>query len=207
MSLIFVRLSGGQISLQLLHFSCQGVAVGILGVNLTSPPITTPRPQFTTAFSPIPSFLTPGSTASAGLLLSSGNSLTTGDNGTLSSDQAWPPAELPCLPRSPLCLTSHPPCHSPPRNLRSPLAAVSLSSVLPECVQLNTGSRGRCRPCLAGRPRRRELSRIPSPCASSWIPGSLPGEGGPCLCLRSPPSQPASLQGSEPCRRGVAVQG
>lgn len=168
-----------------------------MGVNLVSPPTTTPRPQVTTAFSPIPSFLTPGSAASAGLLLSSGNSLTTGDNGTVSSDQGWPPAEPPCLPMSPVCLTSRPPeCQPPPQNFRSLLAAARLSSVLPECVQLNTDSRGRCRPWLAGGPRRRELSRIPRPCASSWIPGSLPGEGGPRLGLRSPPSQSASLQGS-----------
>ena len=58
----------------------------------------------------------------------------------------------------------------------------SLCSLLPECVQLNTGSRGRCWPWLEGSSRSRGC-QPPKPTASHWVPppGSLRREAGCAL--------------------------
>lgn len=105
-----------------------------------SAPVPNPPPIFTTTSPAIPFSPTPGGAATAGFQLSPGNSLMSGDRGTISSDQGWPPAEPPNLPSSPLCLLSHPPGQV---SFMPGFPAFSLSSVLSECVPLRMGSRGR----------------------------------------------------------------
>lgn len=166
-----------------------------MGIPLAILLTTTPQPKLTTLFSSIPS-----SPTVAKLSLNPENTLVAGDKGSISLDQGRPPAESPYLshmtlhdlPWSPLCLPFHFPYNF---NLRlrtscPQFTAVFLSSVLLGCVQLNTGSRGRCWPRLVG-------SHIPGPDSPSSLGCQGPALGGGrlCLCLTPSLSPPMSLQG------------